>query len=167
MTYQRSASSTVALSALAERVFELLDNPAFLGAHMEEPSVMMLGASMKYDLDEAEGRAVGSVIRMRGSILGLALSVEEVVTERHPPLSKTWETRGTVRLLVIGSYRMGFRISPARSVCSLNVRIEYNLPTHLPDRLLGRLLGGFYANWCVTKMTAGAIAHFRSVQPTP
>lgn len=43
MTYQRSASSTVALSALAERIFELLDNPAFLGAHMEEPSVMMLG----------------------------------------------------------------------------------------------------------------------------
>lgn len=82
MNYQRSASSTVALSALAERVFELLDNPAFLGAHMEEPSVMMLGASMKYDLDEAEGRSVGSVIRMRGSILGLALSVEEVVTER-------------------------------------------------------------------------------------
>lgn len=66
MTYQRSASSTVALSALAERVFELLDNPAFLGAHMEEPSVMMLGASMKYNLDEAEGRAVGSVIRMTG-----------------------------------------------------------------------------------------------------
>ncbi|CAD7036052.1 polyketide cyclase [Pseudorhizobium endolithicum] len=109
MTYQRSASSTVALSALAERVFELLDNPAFLGAHMEEPSVMMLGASMKYDLDEAEGRAVGSVIRMRGSILGLALSVEEVVTERHPPLSKTWETRGTVRLLVIGFLPYGIQ----------------------------------------------------------
>ena len=66
MSYQRSASSTVALSALAERVYELLDNPAFLGAHKEEPSVMMLGASMRYDLDEAEGRAVGSVIRMRG-----------------------------------------------------------------------------------------------------
>ncbi|MDR7031099.1 SRPBCC family protein [Rhizobium rosettiformans] len=166
MTYQRSASSTVALSALAERVFELLDNPTFLGAHMEEPSVMVLGASMKYNLDEAEGRAVGSVIRMTGSILGLGLSVEEVVTERHPPLLKTWETRRTVRLLVIGPYRMAVRISPAGSGCSLNVRIDYNLPTRFPYRLLGRLLGGFYANWCVTKITAGAIAHFRSVQPT-
>lgn len=98
MTYQRSASSTVALSALAEQVFELLDNPAVLGAHMEEPSVMRLGTSMTYQVDNAEGRAVGSVFKMTGLILGRALSVEAVVTERHPPLSKTWETRGTVRL---------------------------------------------------------------------
>lgn len=54
MTYQRSASSTVALSALAEQVFELLDNPAVLGAHMEEPSVMRLGTSMTYQVENAE-----------------------------------------------------------------------------------------------------------------
>jgi hypothetical protein len=61
---------TVALWALGERVFDLLDNPAVLGAHMEEPSVKMMGASMTHKIDNAEGRAVGSVVKMTGLILG-------------------------------------------------------------------------------------------------
>ncbi|UIK03993.1 hypothetical protein [Neorhizobium galegae] len=94
MNYQRSASSTTVLSSPPEDVFEFLDDPTVLGAHMEKPSVMMLGATMTCDLDDAKGRAIGSVIRITGSILGIGLYLEEVVTERLPPLRKTWETRG-------------------------------------------------------------------------
>jgi hypothetical protein len=156
MTYQRSASSTVIVSASPEDVFGFLDDPTVLGAHMEKPSVMMLGATMKYDLDDAGGRAVGSVIKMTGSVLGIGLYLEEVVTERLPPLRKTWETRGPVRLLVIGSYRMGFRIDLAAQGCRVEVLIEYDLPDGLLGGLLGRLLGRTYANWCVTKMATEA-----------
>lgn len=152
MTYQRSASSTAILSAPPEDVFDFLDDPTVLGAHMEKPSVMMLGATMNYDLDETRGRTVGSVIRMTGSILGIRLYLEEVVTARLPPLRKTWETRGPVRLLVIGPYRMGFRIEPAAVGCKVEVMIEYDLPSGPIGAPLGRLLGGLYANWCVRKM---------------
>ena len=44
---------------------------------------------------------------MNGRILGLKLSLDEVVTERDPPARKVWETVGVPRLLVIGPYRMG------------------------------------------------------------
>ncbi|MCQ1571370.1 hypothetical protein NFO65_11495 [Neorhizobium galegae] len=72
----------------------VLDDPTVLGAHMEKPSVMMLGATMTCDLDDAKGHAIGSVIRITESILGIRLYMEKVVTERLPPLRKTWETRG-------------------------------------------------------------------------
>jgi hypothetical protein len=45
---------------------------------------------------------------MSGRVAGLALLVEEVVTERNPPYLKVWETRGHPRLLVIGDYRLDF-----------------------------------------------------------
>jgi hypothetical protein len=167
VTYQRSASSAAVVLASPEQVFELLDNPEVLGAHMQRPSFMMLGTSMKYGLDEAKGRAIGSVIRMTGAILGLSLFLEQVVIERRPPTSKTWETRGKVRLLVIGRYRMGFSIDPTPAGCVLNVRIDYDLPDRLPDRLLGHLLGGFYANWCVRKMADDACLHFGPVSRKP
>ncbi len=48
--------------------------------------MMMMGWTMSYDLDAAKGRAIGSVIKMRGRMLGLELLVEEVITERSPPL---------------------------------------------------------------------------------
>jgi len=55
---------------------------------MTKPSGMMLGGSMSCEVDERGGREVGSVIRMAGTILGLRLAVEEIVTERIPPRRK-------------------------------------------------------------------------------
>jgi hypothetical protein len=45
---------------------------------------------MTYEFDEAKGRAVGSVIKMGGSFLGIKLFVEEVVTERDSPRRNVW-----------------------------------------------------------------------------
>ncbi len=115
---------------------------------------MMLGATMRYVLDEAGGRAVGSVIRVTGSVLGIGLYLEEVVTERLPPLRKAWQTRGPVRLLVIGAYRMAFRIEPSGSGCAVEIQIEYDLPDGLPGWFLGRVFGDSYAKWCVSRMAA-------------
>ena len=95
---------------------------------MEKPSLMMAGATMRVETDALKGRAVGSVIRITGRVLGVNLTVDEVVTERVPPLHKTWETRGEPRLLVIGSYRMGFTISPQGDRSRLVVFIDYQLP---------------------------------------
>lgn len=53
--------------------------------------------------DFGEPRAVGSLIRVSGRVLGMKLLVEEMVTERILPWRKTWEARGEPQLLVIGS----------------------------------------------------------------
>ncbi|WP_234841878.1 hypothetical protein [Sinorhizobium meliloti] len=58
-------------------LFDYLDDQASLGSHMQKPSMMMLGGRMSYEFDEARGRTVGSVIRMRGNILGLVLPLKK------------------------------------------------------------------------------------------
>ena len=62
--YTHHAEATAIIPAAPDRVFARLDDLALLGSHMEKPSMMMMGGKMTYELDDAQGRAVGSVIRM-------------------------------------------------------------------------------------------------------
>ncbi|WP_234823122.1 hypothetical protein [Ensifer adhaerens] len=94
MSYVRSAEAIADIAASPQALFDYLDDQASLGLHMQEPSMMMLGGRMSYAFDDARGRAVGFVIRMQGKMLGLVLSVEEIVTEWERPRRKAWETRG-------------------------------------------------------------------------
>ncbi|MBW9062339.1 SRPBCC family protein [Rhizobium herbae] len=160
MTYTRSAQTEIEVAASAEALFDYLDDPARLGAHMQKPSAMMLGGRMTYGFDEAQGRAVGSVIRMVGTILGGGLSVEEVVVERQPPHRKVWETRGRPNLLVIGAYRMGFEIAPSGKSSRLLVFIDYDYPSSAAGRIVGAMFGPIYARWCINRMIKDVISAF-------
>lgn len=152
--------SEIDVAADPQRLFARLDEHQRLAAHMEKPSLMTAGASMRIETDSQHGQAVGSVIRISGRVLGIRLAVEEVVTEREPPLRKTWETLGEPRLLVIGAYRMGFAITPHGSNSRLLVFIDYRRPARGVARGLGLLLGRAYAAWCTRRMASDAAAAF-------
>ena len=152
--------STALAHAPADRVFAYLDDPKSLSAHMGESSMMMLGSRMSMDVDADGGRAIGSKIRMHGSMMGIPLSLEEVITERQAPCRKVWETIGTPNLLVMAHYRMGFEVTPSGDSSRVRVFIDYSLPTSPPGSWLGRLLGGAYARWCTRQMAGGAARHF-------
>jgi hypothetical protein len=92
-------------------------------------------------------------------MLGIPLSLEEVVTEREPPRAKAWETR-EVRLLVMGQYRLGFQLRPADRGSVLRVFIDYEPPSWAFVRPLGRALAGMYARWCTRRMAGDALRHF-------
>lgn len=157
MAYAFSKSVEEVVPAVPEVVFAILDDPRRLGRHMEKPSAMMLGGSMRYALDERGGRAVGSVIRIEGSVLGLRLSIVERITEREPPRRKAWETIEEPRLIVFGNYRLGFEIALEGPGSRVRVFIDYDLPrTSLVGRLLGPLGAHAYARWCVGRMLAEA-----------
>ena len=83
------------IRASQAQVFAYLDDLTRLAAHMEKRSMMMLGGRMTYEFDAAQGRAVGSVIRMGGSFLGIPLFVEELVTKRIPPHPQALGNKGT------------------------------------------------------------------------
>ena len=161
MTYAHTDEATVEVRAPANRLFDFLDDQARLGAHMEKPSMMTMGGRMTYEFDEAKGRAVGSVIKVGGSILGIRLFIEEVVTERDPPRRKVWETRGRPHILIIGAYRMGFEITPSGPHSHLRVFIEYDLPPSSIGRIVGGAIAPLYARWCVKRMADDARAHFQ------
>lgn len=149
------------INATTEALFSHLDDHRRLSAHMSQSSWMMVGSRMDFDFDEAEGRAVGSKIGLHGRVLGVPLSVDEVVTIRTPPLLKVWETTGTPNLFVIGHYRLGFEITPRGESATLRVFIDYALPEPPATRLLGEIFGAVYARWCTTRMTRDAARHFR------
>lgn len=128
---------------------------------MTRPSAMMLGGSMQYRLDALQGRAVGSVIRMEGRVLGLRLCIVEVVTERDPPHRKVWNTVGEPRLLVFGAYRLGFELAREGQGSRLRCFIDYDLPRPPVGRFLGRLGAHVYARWCLSRMVAEADAAAR------
>src|SRR6185295_3237882 len=84
--------TVVAVQASLERVFEYLDDFHKLSSHMEKRSGMMMGSRMRIRADAEGGRSVGSKVQMAGTMLGMHLSLEEVVTEREPPFRKAWKT---------------------------------------------------------------------------
>jgi hypothetical protein len=151
----------VELNAPANVVFSHLDDHSRLSAHMSRPSWMMVGSRMAIEFDASEGRAVGAIIRLRGRVLGIPLCVEEIVTERNPPLRKVWDTTGRPQLLVIGPYRMGYEITPTAQSSQLRAFIDYALPDASFSRWLGRLFGHFYAHGCTQRMADDAAMHFQ------
>ena len=153
--------SDVELNALADAVFALLDDHSRLSAHMTKPSWMMAGSVMTLEFDSSNGRAVGAKISLQGRVLGIPLSVKEIVTEHNPPLRKVWSTIGKPQLVVIGSYRMGFEIAPGTRTSNLRVFIDYALPKGAISYWLGYLFGNFYARWCTKRMTSDAATHFK------
>ena len=161
VTYHDHAEAIIGASQA--EVFAYLDDQTRLAAHMETRSMMMLGGRMAYEFDAAQGRAVGSVIRMGGSFLGIPLFVSEVVTERTPPSRKLWETRGAQRMLVIDSYIMGFETRVIGGGTAVRVFVDYQLPRSLRGRWLGLLLAPIYARWCVSRMVKDASRHFGNV----
>lgn len=155
--YRFHREATATIPAPVEAVFALMDDPRRLGAHMGRRSLAMGGLTMRTQTDDRQGQAVGSVIRMSGRWLGLALSLEEAVVERVPHQRKAWETCGEPHLLVIGRYRMGFDLAQDSPGARLRVWIDYDLPAHGLSRGLGWLLGRLYAGWCVRQMVQEAV----------
>ena len=151
----------VLLDATPEIAFAYLDDFRKLSMHMEKSSPMMMGSRMRITGDAGEGRAIGSSIRMEGRVLGLTLSLDEVVIRRNPPWEKAWRTLGA-KLVVIGRYELGFVLSARGTRSWLRVFIDYELPATPWGSWLGRLFGGMYARWCVRRMAGDAAAHFGS-----
>ncbi|MGE0114940.1 MAG: SRPBCC family protein [Steroidobacteraceae bacterium] len=153
--------SRATVPASAANVFSYLDDHKRLSKHMTKSSWMMAGSSMSIQVDAAQGREVGSKISLSGRVLGIPLSVDEVVIERRPPLRKVWQTEGVPHLLVMGPYRMGFDIEPQGESSVLCVFIEYVMPSNSFGRWFS-FLGKFYARWCTQQMTDDAAANFKN-----
>jgi hypothetical protein len=164
--FQRHFSRSADIEATPREIFAHLDDHARLSGHMTRSSWMMGGGRMDLSMDEGGGARVGSHIRLSGRAFGLFVALDEVVTTYEPPASKVWETVGEPKLLVIGAYRMGFAIEHDAAPAKLRVFIDYDLPASGFARILGFLLGGLYASWCVKSMLSDAAAHFRMPTPT-
>ena len=159
-TYTHFADADGVIDAPAETIFDFLDDHANLSSHMSESSWMMFGSTMNIYMDEHRTRAVGSKFGFTGRVVGIPLSVDELVVWREPPHSKSWETIGEPLLWVIGRYKMGFDLTPRPAGTALRVFIKYLRPSAGLPWFLGVLFGGIYARWCTRQMVTDAQKHF-------
>lgn len=75
--------SSASIASPPGEVFEYLDDPTHLAAHMAKPSWAMAGGQMQLHLDAGGGREPGSHIRMAGRVLGLELALDESDRRAH------------------------------------------------------------------------------------
>ncbi len=148
------------IPASPERVFAYIDDHARFSSHMNKSSWMMGGGKMSTSVDEKYGQEVGSHIRMSGTVFGIHLFLDEVVTRHESPRLKAWETVGTPKLLIIGHYQMKVEIKPHKSNSLLTISIDYELPK--TNVWLGKLFSGWYAKWCIQQMLKGTSNYFVS-----
>jgi len=162
--YERHFAEEVAIAVPPATLFKYLDDHRRMSAHMGRRSVMMAGSRMSLTTDDGRGQRVGSHIQIEGSFLGVRLYLDEVVVRHEPDVAKDWETVGNPKLIVIGPYRMGLRITPHNGGSGLRVSIDYMLPQR--GRWLGVIFGGFYARWCVRQMLKDAARQFAAAPVT-
>lgn len=129
------------VQAAPAQVFDYIDMPERLSAHMARRTWRMPGGTMRIDTDENGGRRVGSRIRLGGRVLGMDLAMDGEVIARDPPRYKAWATVGEPRLLVIGPYRMRVTIDALGDASRVAIAIDYALPARRWERWLGALLG--------------------------
>ena len=111
---------------------------------------------------QVEVSATPATITLSGKVLGCSLKVEEIVTHYDVSHAKAWKTVGSPRLLVIGPYGMGLSLVTRQGGSVLRVFIDYAPPDAGVSRLLGRVFGKAYANWCTSRMASDAVTCFNS-----
>ncbi len=100
--------SSALVSASPQRVFSLIDDHERLSSHMSQSSWRMGGGRMKTMLDERRGQSVGSHIRVGGRVLGLELSLDEVVGSARTANPESVGNRGLPQASGHGSVPDGF-----------------------------------------------------------
>ena len=152
MTYAYREEAFTTVSSTPRALFGYLGDQANLGSHMEKPSMMMMGGSMRNVFDQDRGRATGSVIRMDGNVLGIGLTVEEVVTAREPPVRKVWETRGIPHLFILGGYLWATKSlrtkgMPGSACSSTTILLNQDWAVQWPSFLLEHTRAAASAGW--------------------
>ncbi|AKM83538.1 hypothetical protein A2422_01550 [Candidatus Woesebacteria bacterium RIFOXYC1_FULL_31_51] len=162
MKFFKHFEKNIKIKTSPQKIFDYVDNHLNFSSHMNKPSLMMGGGKTKIELDDGKGKIVGSHIKMKGSVFGINIFLDEVITEHNPPYKKTWETIGIPELIIIGNYMMGFEIKKENEGSLFKVFIDYNLPTKVFNKILEYFLSGFYAKWCVDQIIKSTVIFIKS-----
>jgi hypothetical protein len=142
MSYTHHAEANKVVDRPMHQVFARLDDLVWQSAVRHSGRISL----STVQVDERMGRKVGSLNMLEARFFGMRLVREEVVIERVPPARKRWITVGEPRMLVIGSYRMGFDLASVHGGTRVTVVMDYNLPSRGLGIIIGRLFSRAYAN---------------------
>ena len=149
-------SRTIEIRAPPEEVFTYLDDIKNVGMHMASSSMAMMGGKMSSQVISKNKTGRGATYRLRGGVLWMPIDLTETVTKWTEGREKEWETVGSPKIIVMSWYRMHFVLTLAERGTHVYFEIEYELPTSLFGKILGKLLARKYAGWCLRRATEDA-----------
>jgi hypothetical protein len=86
----------------------------------------------------------------------MPIDFSETVVKYVKNKERIWRTIGEPKIIIIGDYEMGFRLTPSHDGTRLKIYISYDLPKPLFGKILGWLLSGWYSKWCLNNMATDA-----------
>src|SRR6187551_958462 len=111
-TEVKNYSRSLLIHADAHRVFTFMDDLAKTGMHMTESSMMMMGSKLTLEDITKNSSGVGATFLWYGKMMGMKMDFTEMVTAWMQDKSKTWETIGEAKIIIMSWYRMNFNLQP-------------------------------------------------------
>lgn len=146
------------MNAKPQEVFAFMDNIDNTGMHMTKSNAQMMGSKLNLEWLTEHKTGLNTKYRWTGKVLGMKMKFTAIVTQWDPGKSKTWETIGEAKMIVISWYRMYLDLTPNEDgTTSAKLGILYT-KTKNP---LGFLLGRRYSVWCVKSMLKDTKKHFK------
>lgn len=138
----------------AEEVFRYLDDVRLAGAHMQRGE---MGVRLQVEQLSANSEGEGATYRWHGKAYGLPVDYTVVVEKWIRNQERASRTIGSARLIVMSGFRMHFTLEPTGGGTRITIDFDYDLPTSLLGRLVSRLLGKRYGDWCLDMIMADAL----------
>ena len=141
----------VEIFAPPDKVFAYMDDINNVGWHMSgEGAMPMMGSRLQLEvIDDSEG--IGATYRWKGSVMGMAIDIKEIVTNWTAGREKTWRTIEKPKMIVMSDYTMHLLLTPIERGTDVLFEIDYSLPKTPWGWMIGKLLARKYAKWCLQR----------------
>lgn len=154
----RKIERNVIINAKPEEVFAFMDDINNTGMHMTKSNAQMMGSKLNLEWLTENKTGLNSKYKWTGKVLGMKMKFIVLVTQWDNSKSKTWETVGDAKMIVISWYRMYLELTPNENgTTSAKLGILYTKSKNV----LGFMLGKRYSVWCVKSMLKDTQKHFK------
>ncbi len=143
----------------AEEVFRCLDDVRVAGAHMQKGD---MGVKLRVEQLSANSEGEGATYRWLGKAFGLPIDYAVVVDRWIKDRERSSRTIGKARMIIMSGFRMHWTLEPTDTGTRITIDFEYDLPSSLMGRLLSRLLGKRYGDWCLEMIVGDAVDALRT-----
>lgn len=149
----------IIIKAKPQEVFDFMDDINNTGMHMTKNNSQMMGSKLNLEWLTEHKTGLHTKYKWTGKVAGMKMNFTVIVTEWENGKSKTWETTGTTKMIVISWYRMYLEIRPnADGTTTVKLGILYTIKKNP----LGFCLGRRYSMWCVKSMLDDTQKHFNN-----
>ena len=148
----------IIIDASADEVFAFMDDIGNTGMHMTKTNAAMMGSKLNVEWLSENKTGSGAKYSWRGKVMGMKIDFTVEVTKWIPGKEKVWETVGAAKMIVLSWFRMYLILNPMdKRTTQTELGIYYTIPK---GNILGFLLAGRYAAWCINSMLKDVKSHF-------